>query len=397
MKNGEFFSNSTNPELSIVMPCLNEEKSLSHCISKAKDFIKKFNINAEIIIGDNGSIDNSIEIAKNQGAKVIHIKEKGYGAALIGAISAARGKYVVMGDSDASYDFSCLKDFIDKLRGGADVVIGNRFLGGIMPDAMPWKNKYIGNPILTKIGQLFFDINCGDFHCGLRGISKSSFNKLDLNSMGMEFASEMIIRARLKGLKIEEVSTKLYKDGRERRPHLRPWRDGLRHLTLMMIFSPKWSFLYPGLILFLIGLISTLFISFGPVFISNVGFDIGTMLISSTLLCIGVQAVIFFFISKYFGSHFGVFPTSKRFKEFITKFYHFENIMFIALLMISLGLITILFAGYGWSNASFGVMDPRELFRILIPGSVLILIGSQIVIGNLYFKFLMVGKIENKK
>ena len=240
-------------ELSIVMPCLNEAETLARCIGKATRFLDESGVAGEIVIGDNGSTDGSIEIAERHGARVVDVPIRGYGAAVYHAALAAKGRYVIMGDADDSYDFSALAPLVAKLRDGYDVVMGNRFLGGIRPGAMPWKNRYIGNPILSSIGRLFFRCPARDFHCGLRGFSADAFRRMDLRTTGMEFASEMVIRATLLGMRITEVPTTLDPDGRSRPPHLRPWRDGWRHLRFMLLFSPRWLFLIPGLALMLTG------------------------------------------------------------------------------------------------------------------------------------------------
>lgn len=233
-------------ELSIVMPCLNEEETLAVCIDKAKQFLLESKIVGEIIIADNGSTDNSLEIARQKNARIIHVEAKGYGNALKSGIAAALGKYVIMGDSDDSYDFYALAPFVEKLREGYDLVMGNRFKGGIMKGAMPFKNRYLGNPVLSFVGRLFFSIKIGDFHCGLRGFSKEAVQKMDLRTTGMEFASEMVVKASLHKMKITEVPTILHPDGRSRPPHLKPWRDGWRHLRFLLLYSPAWLFLYPG-------------------------------------------------------------------------------------------------------------------------------------------------------
>jgi glycosyltransferase involved in cell wall biosynthesis len=216
-------------ELSIIMPCLNEAPTLAVCIKKAHAFLKSYNIHGEIIVADNGSTDASQAIAEDHGARVVNVSERGYGAALAGGINAARGKYLIMGDADDSYDFKALAPFVEKLREGHELVMGNRFMGGITPGAMPNLNRYLGNPVLTGLGRLFFRSPSGDFHCGLRGFSKEAIQRLDLQTTGMEFASEMVVKATLHKLRIAEVSVSLSPDGRDHPPHLQRWRDGWRH------------------------------------------------------------------------------------------------------------------------------------------------------------------------
>src|ERR1051326_9078758 len=251
-------------ELSVVMPCLNEAETLPTCIRKAKKALHQLGIRGEIIIADNGSSDGSPEIAASLDARVIHVAEKGYGSALMGGIKAARGKYIIMGDADDSYDFTNLRPFVEKLRAGYDLVMGNRFKGGIAPNAMPPLHRYLGNPVLTGIGRIFFRSPCGDFHCGLRGFNRAAIQRLDLRTRGMEFASETVVKASLHGLRITEVPTTLSVDGRNRPPHLRSWRDGWRHLRFLLLYSPRWLFLYPGLLLMIVGAVASGWLLVGP-------------------------------------------------------------------------------------------------------------------------------------
>ena len=294
------------------MPCLNESETLETCIKKAKAYLNAHNIYGEVVIADNGSNDGSQEIAKEAGARVVNIPEKGYGSALRGGIAAAEGQYIIMGDADNSYNFTNLSPFVEKLRQGYDLVMGNRFKGGIKPGAMPPLHKYLGNPILTWIGKLFFSSSCSDFHCGLRGFRKDAIERLNLRTTGMEFASEMVVKASLYKLRIAEVPTTLSPDGRSRPPHLRSWRDGWRHLRFLLLYSPRWLFLYPGLLLMLIGLISTfLFIS---------GTRIHTLLYSATAIIIGFQTVIFALFTKAFAVSEGLIPEDKRLRKLFRYF-----------------------------------------------------------------------------
>jgi glycosyltransferase involved in cell wall biosynthesis len=229
-------------ELTILMPCLNEAETLATCITKARSFLSRTGISGEILIADNGSIDGSQTIARDLGARIIPVTTRGYGSALRTGIQAAHGRFVIMGDSDDSYNFSLLDDFVEKLRAGYQLVMGNRFKGGILPGAMPPLHRYLGNPVLTAIGRLFFRSACGDFHCGLRGFERSAILALDLQGSGMEFASEMVVKATVHNLRIAEVPIVLSPDGRTRPPHLRSWRDGWRHLRVLLLFSPRWLF-----------------------------------------------------------------------------------------------------------------------------------------------------------
>ena len=280
-------------ELTILMPCLNEVETLASCIRKSFKFLKENEIKGEILIADNGSTDGSRNIAKKEGARLIDIPVKGYGSALIGGIRSAKGKYIVMGDADDSYDFTTLMPFIEKLRKGYELVMGNRFKGGIEKGAMPPLHKYFGNPLLSGIGRLFFKTEIRDFHCGLRGFSKQSMISLDLSALGMEFASEMVVKSILNNLKVTEVPIRLFKDGRTRPPHLKSWSDGWRHLKFLLMFSPKWLFLYPGLFLIILGSIGTVVLTITPVKLNNVSLDVHTMLYCVLMVILGVQTLSF--------------------------------------------------------------------------------------------------------
>src|SRR6476660_6719790 len=301
-------------ELSILMPCLNEAETLATCIKKAQKALDDLNVHGEIVIADNGSTDGSPEIAASLGARVVHVAEKGYGRALLGGIKAARGKYIIMGDADDSYDFTNLGPFVEKLRAGYDLVMGNRYKGGIAPNAMPPLHRYLGNPVLTGIGRLFFQSPCGDFHCGLRGFSKSAIQSLNLRTTGMEFASETVVKASLHGLRITEVPTTLSVDGRNRPPHLRSWRDGWRHLRFLLLFSPRWLFLYPGLLLMLIGAVASGWLLVGPRVVDGVTLDVHTFLYAAMAIVIGYQTVIFAIFTKVFAITEGLLPEDPRLK-----------------------------------------------------------------------------------
>ena len=296
----------TKIQLTILMPCLNEAETLALCINKANAWIAESKIQAEVVIADNGSTDGSQGIAEALGARVVAVSQRGYGSALFHGCMAAKGEWIIMGDSDDSYDFSRLNPFVDKLLEGYDLVMGNRFLGGIAPGAMPWKNRYIGNPILTWVGRLLFKCPAKDFHCGLRGFRKDAFLRMDLRTTGMEYASEMVIKANLFGMRIAEVPTTLSKDGRSRPPHLRPWRDGWRHLRFMLLFSPRWLFLIPGITLFIISLISYLALLSGPVKLGKLVFDLHTLFFAESGLVLGFLAVSFGVVIRMFGIREGL-------------------------------------------------------------------------------------------
>ncbi|MCE9556678.1 MAG: glycosyltransferase family 2 protein [Planctomycetes bacterium] len=376
-------SDTTALELSIIMPCLNEADTLERCIVKAKRFLQSSEIAGEIVIADNGSTDGSQVIARRCGARVVNVKLRGYGAALGCASLAAQGKYIIMGDSDDSYDFVNLMPFVEQLRNGYDLVMGNRFLGGIKTGAMPWKNRYIGNPILTTIGRILFRCPAKDFHCGLRGFSHDAFIRMDLRTTGMEFASEMVIKSTLLGLKIAEVPTTLSPDGRSRPPHLRPWRDGWRHLRFMLLFSPRWLFLYPGLLLMAIGLLTGLWIWPHPRQIGSVVFDVHTMLFSAAAALIGYQAVIFACLSKIFVINEGLLPADPKLNRLFSVLTLERGVM-LGMLIVLLGLFGAIWALANWSNRSFGTLDPQRTLRYVIPSVFALVIGSQTILFSLF-------------
>ena len=369
------------------MPCLNEAETLETCINKALLFLNNNNITGEIIIADNGSIDGSQKIAINSGAKVVHVQQTGYGAALIAGINASNAQFIIMGDSDDSYDFQNLNPFLDKLREGYELVMGNRFKGGIAKDAMPPLHKYLGNPVLSLIGQTFYYKGCGDFHCGLRGFCRNTILKLKLQSTGMEFASEMIIRAALAKLKIIEVPTTLSPDGRTRAPHLRSWRDGWRHLRLMLIWSPKWIFLYPGLVFLMIGFITSSIIIYDAVKINEFTLDVNTLLYSSSIVFIGYQSIFFSIHSVYYGKIHGFLNTSSKFEKLICSLT-LEKGLFLGLSLILIGITLALWALYLWSVNNFGVLNTSISMRIVIPSCFFLIMGSS-TIFNIFFLHLL--------
>jgi glycosyltransferase involved in cell wall biosynthesis len=376
-----------NVELSIVMPCLNEAETLASCIVKAQRYLDRSGVSGEILIGDNGSTDGSQEIAANLGARVVHVPVRGYGAALYGAISEARGRYCIMGDSDDSYDFEHLDCFIQKLREGYDVVMGNRFKGGIKPGAMPWKNRYIGNPILSFIGKIFFRIDEGDFHCGIRGFSKAAFEKMDLRTTGMEFASEMVIKAKLKGLRVTEVPTILSPDGRSRPPHLLPYRDGWRHLRFMLLQSPRWLFLYPGSLLILLGLAGTAWLLPGPRIVHGVGFDVHTLLYAFVSVLLGYQFVAFAVFTKVFAISEGLLPEDPRLNR-VFRHVTLEVGLAVGALLVVLGIGGSIFAVSDWAKESFGALDLSHSLRVVMPSVFSLTLGVQIVCSSFFLSIL---------
>ncbi len=380
-------ADASAPELSIIMPCLNESETLETCIRKAARFLEESGIAGEIVIGDNGSTDGSQEIARRCGAHVVPVAVRGYGAALFHATLNSRGRYVIMGDSDDSYDFTDLKPFVEKLREGYDLVMGNRFEGGIRPEAMPWKNRYIGNPILSSIGRVFFRCPAKDFHCGLRGYSRQAFEKMDLRTTGMEFASEMVIKATLLGMRITEVPTTLSKDGRSRPPHLRPWRDGWRHLRFMLLYSPRWLFYYPGLILMLLGMIGMTALWSGPVIVGRIKLDVHTLVYASTMALIGYQAVLFSVFSKVFAVSEGLVPDNPRMRGF-SKYFGLEVGLIAGVVLLFAGLGSSVWAVHYWSSRSFGNLDPEQTLRLVVPSAFTIMLGCQTILASFFLSVL---------
>lgn len=374
-------------ELTVLMPCLNEAETLATCITKAKKWIAESQIEGEVLIADNGSTDGSQEIARSLGARVIDVDQKGYGAALFAGASQARGKYIIMGDSDDSYNFSALGEFVTKLRKGFDLVMGNRFAGGIEPGAMPWKNKYIGNPALSFIGRLLFGIKTRDFHCGLRGFSKEAFLKMDLRTTGMEFASEMVIKSQLLGLKVAEVPTTLSKDGRSRPPHLKPWRDGWRHLRFMVSLSPKWAMLIPGSILFLISASLYVPLLFGPLSVGAIELGLNTLFMSQAGLLLGFATVIFGSLIRIFGVREGLLQHNKL-TLWAKNTPIFESGMIASIVVFAAGLALALNYLSAWANGGFGLLSYGEFISGLSISSTLLLMGGMGFSASVAFGFL---------
>jgi glycosyltransferase involved in cell wall biosynthesis len=369
-------------ELSIVMPCLNEAETLARCIVKAQDYLTRSGVAGEIVIGDNGSTDGSQEIALRLGARVVDVPVRGYGAAIYGAVLAARGRYCIMGDSDDSYDFSKLEVFVEALRGGAALVMGNRFKGGISAGAMPWKNRYIGNPILSGVGRLLFRTPIQDFHCGMRGFTREAFAAMDLRTTGMEFASEMVIKATLLKMDIREVPTTLDKDGRSRPPHLRPWRDGWRHLRFMLLFSPNWLLLYPGLLLMFAGVALGGALLARPVDLGGLRFSIGTLIYCVTLIEVGFQAAWFALLSRAYAVQEGLVPQSARMRR-IDRLVTLERGLVAGLGLVALGFVLFFYAVSIWSGARFGVLDVDKIARICIASSLAISMGFEVMLSSM--------------
>ena len=374
-------------KLTILMPCLNEAETVEVCISKAQSFLESNNITGEIIIADNGSTDGSQALAEKVGARVVHISEKGYGSALIGGIAAAEGEYIIMGDADDSYDFYRLSGFIEKLRDGYELVMGNRFQGGIEPGAMPFLHQYLGNPVLSALGRLFFKSPVGDFHCGLRGFSKNAIQSLNLRTTGMEFASEMIVKSTLFGLKTTEIPTVLSPAGRSRPPHLRTWQDGWRHLRFLLLYSPRWLFLFPGILLMLLGLGMTLLLVSGPLTLGRVTLDIHTLLYAAMAIVIGFQAIVFAVFTKVFAISEGLLPEDPRLHR-VFRIIRLETGLLVGALLLTLGFALTFYAYRSWGNQAFGPLEPTRTFRLVIPAVLSLILGFQIVLSSFFLSVL---------
>ena len=374
-------------ELTILMPCLNEAETLAVCISKAQGYLARSGVRGEILIADNGSTDGSQTIAEQGGARVVAVPTRGYGSALRFGIRAARGKYVIMGDSDDSYDFSRLDDFVTKLRAGYQLVMGNRFKGGILPGAMPPLHRYLGNPVLTGIGRLFFRSECGDFHCGLRGFERSAILGLDLQSSGMEFASEMVVKATIHRLRMTEVPTTLSPDGRSRPPHLRSWHDGWRHLRFLLLFSPKWLFLYPGATLAGIGTVLMLWLLPHTRHIAGVSLDIHTLYYSALAVVIGVHSMLFWVFSKVYGMREGIVAPDPTFLKLVGQ-ASLERCLIAGGILIFAGLILGIVALHSWSNVEFGGLNVTQTMRLVIPSGAAIMVGLHLVYGAFFLNLL---------
>ncbi|HSY74309.1 MAG TPA: glycosyltransferase family 2 protein [Dongiaceae bacterium] len=378
-------------ELTILMPCLNEAETLARCIEKAKIGIQKSGVRGEILIADNGSTDGSQAIAEKSGARVVAVKEKGYGSALIGGVRAASGKWIIMGDADDSYDFSDITGFVKKFQEGFELVMGCRLpVGGgtISPGAMPWKNRWIGNPILSFIGRLFFKCPAHDFHAGLRGFTKIAFEKMDLQTTGMEFASEMVIKSTLKGLKISEVPITLHKDGRSRPPHLKPWRDGWRHLRFMLLFSPRWLFLMPGIFLSMLGIAFAARLSLGDFQVGGILFNVGTLAVACMTVIVGFQLVAFAFFTKVFAIAEGLLPDDPKLAR-VFKIFTLEKGIVLGLLVLLAGSILLARSVWIWKQAGYGILpSTEENLRRLIPAATLVVLGIQGIFSSFFMSAL---------
>ena len=374
-------------ELTVVMPCLNEAETVASCVRKAVKFIADSGINGEVVVADNGSTDGSQQLAEDAGARVVNVKDKGYGNALMGGILAARGEYVIMGDADDSYDFGNLMPFVTELRNGADLVMGNRFQGGIAPGAMPRLHRYLGNPVLSFVGRLFFRSPIGDFHCGLRGFRKDSALKLGLQATGMEFASEMVVKATLAKQKITEVPTTLAKDGRSRPPHLRSWRDGWRHLRFLLLFSPRWLFFLPGLVIGLTGLVIGTLVAIGPLTIGSVTFDVDTLVAAGAMVVIGFQAVLFWLFTQVYAGAEGFLPEEPKVQRLLGKL-SLERGLVAGVLIGAAGLVGLIFSLTYWQANKFGQLNYEHALRLMVPSVTALVVSCQLVLGTFFLSIL---------
>lgn len=381
---------STSIELSVVMPCLNEAETVETCVRKALEFFARAGVAGEVIVGDNGSTDGSPRLAIAAGALAVEVPERGYGSAIMGAVEAARGTYVIMGDADDSYDFSSLDAMLAALRDGNDLVMGNRFKGGIMPGAMPWLHKYLGNPVLSFVGRLFFGGTKLDFHCGLRGFRREAFFRWKLHTPGMEFASEMVVKALLANTRIAEVPVVLYPDGRSRRPHLRTWRDGWRHLRFLLLLSPRWLFLYPGSLLFAVGLVAGAFIVPGQQWI----FDVHTLLYCSTAIIVGFNLMLFGTLAQIFGNRMELLPSSGLLR-LLHRHFTLEMGVFIGFLLFISGVGASVYAVSLWSREGFGDIEPTTVLRIVIPATTAIILGLQVAFASFLVSFSFLTTFAN--
>ncbi len=374
-------------ELSIVMPCLNEAETIGICVDKAQAILNEAGIDGEVIVADNGSTDGSQQIAIERGARLVPVPERGYGAALNGGFQSARGRYLIMADGDDSYNFAHVPRFLEKLRGGADLVMGNRFQGGIEPGAMPPLHRYLGNPVLSFLGRLIFRADCGDFHCGMRGLSKDAFQRMGLRCTGMEFASEMVVKATLANMKIAETPTTLSPDGRSRAPHLRTWRDGWRHLRFLFLYSPRWLFLYPGVAMMLLGIAATAWLLPDRRTVGSFSLDVDTLVYALGVVLIGFQAVVFAVCAKVYGVSHGLLPKRPWIEKTLERFTLEKGLIAGAALTLA-GLVAGIYGVHIWRLAGFGELDPATILRITLPSCAAMVIGVESILASCFLSVL---------
>lgn len=378
---------SRGPEVTVLLPCLDEAQTIGICVDKARNFLNETAIDGEVLVADNGSTDGSPAIAEEHGARVITVEAKGYGNTLRAGIEAAAGQYVIMGDADDSYDLSDLLPFVTKLRAGSELVVGNRFRGGIKPGAMPFLHRYLGNPVLSFIGRIFFHSPLGDFHCGLRGFNREAILGLGLVTSGMEFASEMVVKATLRGLTVSEVPTTLSPDGRSRQPHLRTWRDGWRHLRFLLLYSPNWLFLYPGIFLLIVGLLAMAWLLPGPRRVGDVFFDVHTLAYATAAIICGFQATTLAILTKVYATEARILPRDPILERLRAAF-SLEGGLVVGFLMFAIGIGLSIQAVRGWGAAAFSDLDPASMMRAVLPAIALMVVGLQIVMTSFFYSAL---------
>jgi glycosyltransferase involved in cell wall biosynthesis len=381
-------------ELTVVMPCLNEAETVATCVRKAMGFLTANDISGEVVVADNGSTDGSQQLATDAGARVVPVSEKGYGNALMGGIIAAHGTYVIMGDADDSYDFTNLMPFVEALRRGADLVMGNRFRGGIAPGAMPSLHRYLGNPVLSFVGRLFFRSTIGDFHCGLRGFRRDSVLALGLQATGMEFASEMVVKATLARQRVTEVPTTLAKDGRSRPPHLRSWRDGWRHLRFLLLYSPRWLFFLPGLALLIAGLVIGAPVAVHPITIGPVTFDVDTLVAASAMVVIGFQSVLFWLFTQVYAGSEGFLPEEPTVQRLLGKLSLERGLLLGAAIGLA-GLAGLIFSLLYWNGEKFGNLNYEHSLRLMIPSVTALIVSCQVILGTFFLSILGVKHVRH--
>jgi glycosyltransferase involved in cell wall biosynthesis len=377
-------------EVSVVLPCLDEAETLETCVHKALGSLAELGVAGEVVVADNGSTDGSQAIARSAGARVVDVPVRGYGAALRAGIAAARGRFVIMADADDSYALEDLGPFVEALRGGADLVMGNRFAGGIAPGAMPFLHRHLGNPVLSWLGRLFFRIPTHDFHCGMRGMRRDAVLGLGLRTTGMEFASEMVVRSALARLRMAEVPTTLRPDGRSRAPHLRTWRDGWRHLRFLLAFSPRWLFLYPSLALIAVGVVAVLALFVGPVTFGTVSFDVQTMVVAATALILGTQGAGLALVTRAYAARLELLPRSARLERLLDRFTLEWGVVLGALLGLA-GVAAFVVALLVWRSTGYGRLQVDDM-RVPLAGMVLIVTGGQCVMVSFMLSLTRVGE-----
>jgi glycosyltransferase involved in cell wall biosynthesis len=382
-------------EVSVVIPCLNEAATLAVCIAKAGQAMKDAGIQGEVIVADNGSSDGSQEIAVHNGARLLSVQRRGYGAALLGGFREARGRYLIMADGDDSYNFAHVPRFVERLRSGSDLVIGNRFQGGIEPGAMPLLHRYLGNPVLTWLGRVIYRADCGDFHCGMRGLSKSAFERMHLTATGMEFASEMVVKATLAGMRVEEIPTTLSPDGRNRSPHLRTWRDGWRHLRFLLLYSPRWLFFYPGAFLMAMGLAATIWLLPHRRYIGPVSFDVDTLAYALSGILAGFQAILFALFAKIYGVTAGLLPRRAWMEKWLSRIT-LERGLLVGSLLAASGLTATVYGVRLWGGLGFGELNPDAILRVTLPSACAILLGIEIIFASCFLGVLRLGEFGER-